>query len=240
MRTIGLLGGMSWESTATYYRLINQDVRARLGGLHSAQSLMHSVDFAPIAQLQHDGEWAQTGLLLADAAKHLEKGGADCIVLCTNTMHMIWDQIAGAVSIPFLHIVDPTGIEARAQGFRKVGFLGTMFSMRESFFRDRLLDRYGVEIVLPTAAQQIEVHDIIYHELCLGVITEASRARYRQAIRGLVAQGAEAIVLGCTEIMLLVREEDSAVPLLDTTALHARAAVDFALAEDEPIVVDAY
>jgi len=231
MRTIGMIGGMSWESTAEYYRLINQDVRARLGGLHSAQALLHSVDFAPIERLQRDGQWNIAGLRLAEAARKLEAGGAHCIVLCTNTMHIVAEQIAAAVSVPFLHIVDPTGIEARARGVRKVGFIGTGFSMRETFFRDRLEERHGIATILPEPAVQAKVHDIIYRELCVGIISDDSRTLYGDVLHGLAARGAEAIVLGCTEIMLLVNEEDSPVPLLDTTTLHARAAVDFSLAE---------
>lgn len=230
MRTIGLIGGMSWESTAEYYRLINRDVRARLGGLHSAQILMHSVDFAQIERFQRDAQWHTAGMRLADAARNLEAGGAQCVVLCTNTMHLVAAQIAAAVSIPFLHIVDPTGLEARALGVRKVGFIGTAFSMREAFFRDRLMERHGVETIVPDATAQAAVHDIIYRELCVGVVSDASRAVYRDVMRGLADRGAEAIVLGCTEITLLVNQTDSPVPLLDTTALHARAAVDFSLA----------
>jgi aspartate racemase len=231
MRTIGMIGGMSWESTAEYYRLINQDVRTRLGGLNSAQVLLHSVNFAPIERLQRDGQWNIAGIRLSEAARHLEAGGAHCIVLCTNTMHLVAPQIAAAVSVPFLHIVDPTGIEAQRRGIRKVGFIGTAFSMRESFFRDRLEERHGISTIVPDAAEQAIVHDIIYRELCLGIVTEESRKLYRDVIHGLAARGAEAIVLGCTEIMLLVKAEDSPVPLLDTTSLHARAAVDFSVAQ---------
>ena len=229
MRTIGMIGGMSWESTTEYYRLINRDVRTRLGGLNSAQVLLHSVNFAPIEQLQRDGQWNIAGIRLADAARHLEAGGAHCIVLCTNTMHLVAPQITAAVSVPFLHIVDPTGIEAQKRGIHKVGFIGTAFSMRESFFRDRLQERHGISTLLPEPAGQAVIHDIIYRELCLGIVNDDSRKLYRDVIHGLAARGAEAIVLGCTEIMLLVNETDSPVPLLDTTALHARAAVDFSL-----------
>ncbi|MGA7812507.1 aspartate/glutamate racemase family protein [Caballeronia sp.] len=231
MRTIGMIGGMSWESTAEYYRLINQDVRQRLGGLSSAQVLLHSVNFAGIERLQRNGQWNIAGIRLAEAARNLEAGGAHCIVLCTNTMHLVAPQIAEAVSVPFLHIVDPTGIEAHARGFRTLGFIGTAFSMRESFFRDRLQERHGIATILPEPAEQAVVHDIIYRELCMGIVTEESRTLYRSVLQGLAARGADAIVLGCTEIMLLVRDSDSPVPLLDTTMLHARAAVDFSLAQ---------
>jgi aspartate racemase len=231
MRTIGMIGGMSWESTAEYYRLINQDVRARLGGLHSAQTLIHSVDFAPIEQLQRDGQWNIAGIRLAEAARNLEAAGAHCIVLCTNTMHIVAEQITAAISVPFLHIVDATGIEAKTRGFSTLGFIGTGFSMREPFFHDRLRERHGIETIVPTAAEQAVVHDIIYRELCVGIVSETSRQRYRDVLHGLAARGAEAIVLGCTEIMLLVKEDDSPVPLLDTTTLHARAAVDYSMAK---------
>lgn len=229
VRTIGLIGGMSWESTAVYYRLLNQDVRDRLGGLSSAQVLVHSVDFAPIAAWQKEGRWEQAGAHLASVASKLEAGGAECVALCTNTMHLVAQPIIDAISIPFLHIVDPTGARARELGVQKVGFIGTAFSMRETFFADRLFGKYGVSMIVPPVDEQALVHDIIYRELCLGVVTDASRAQYRAVLHGLAQCGAQAIVLGCTEIMLLVRPEDSPVPLLDTTALHAKAAVDFSL-----------
>lgn len=230
VQTIGLIGGMSWESTAVYYRLLNQEVRARLGGLSSAQILMHSVDFAPVAAAQREGRWNDAGAHLAAVARSLEAGGAQCIVLCTNTMHLVAPHIIDAVSIPFLHIVDPTGEAARLGGMQKVGFIGTAFSMRESFFAERLYGRHGVSMIVPPPDEQVLVHDIIYQELCMGIVTEASRAQYRAVMRGLAQRGAEAIVLGCTEITLLVSPEDSPVPLLDTTTLHAQAAVDFSLA----------
>jgi aspartate racemase len=229
VRTIGLIGGMSWESTAVYYRLVNQEVRERLGGLSSAQVLLHSVDFAPIEAWQREGRWDAAGAHLASAARKLEAGGADCIVLCTNTMHLVAQPIVDAISIPFLHIVDPVGEQARALGYHKVGFIGTGFSMRETFFADRLYGKHGISMLVPPADEQALVHDIIYRELCLGIVNEASRAQYRAVLHGLAQRGAQAIVLGCTEIMLLVGAEDSPVPLLDTTTLHAKAAVTFAL-----------
>ncbi len=231
MRTIGLIGGMSWESTAEYYRLINQDVRARLGGLNSAQTLLHSVNFAGIEELQRAGKWDVAGIRLSEAARHLEAGGAHCVVLCTNTMHLVAEQIAQAVSIPFLHIVDPTGREASTAGFKTLGFIGTAFSMRERFFRDRLAERHGISMIVPDTAEQAVIHDIIYKELCMGIVTAESRSLYRGILHDLASRGAQAIVLGCTEIMLLVDQTDSPVPLLDTTTLHARAAVDFSLAD---------
>jgi aspartate racemase len=231
MQTIGMLGGMSWKSTGEYYRLMNEDVSGRLGGLHSAQVLLHSVDFAPIEALQREAAWHEAGAHLADAARNLEAGGAHCVVLCTNTMHIVAEQISSAVTIPFLHIADVTGIEARSRSFSKVGFIGTGFSMREQFLHTRLAERHGISTIVPDAVEQAAVHDIIYRELCVGKVTEQSRAIYRSVLHGLARRGAQAIVLGCTEIMLLVKDDDSPVPLLDTTALHARAAVDFSLAE---------
>lgn len=231
MRTIGMIGGMSWESTAEYYRLLNQDVRARLGGLNSAQTLLHSVNFANIERLQRDGKWDVAGIRLSEVARNLESGGAHCIVLCTNTMHLVAESIAHAVSIPFLHIVDPVGREARARGFTTLGFIGTAFSMREAFFRDRLAERHGTSMIVPGPAEQAVIHDIIYRELCMGIVKAESRQAYKEILHGLAARGADAIVLGCTEIMILVDGTDSPVPLLDTTTLHARAAVDFSLAE---------
>ncbi|HTJ93173.1 MAG TPA: aspartate/glutamate racemase family protein [Pararobbsia sp.] len=229
MRTIGLIGGMSWESTAVYYRLINQEVRERLGGLSSAQMLLHSVDFAPIEAWQRAGRWDEAGAHLASVGRKLEAGGADCIVLCTNTMHLVAQPIIDAVSIPFLHIVDPVGEQARTLGLHKLGFIGTGFSMRETFFADRLYGKHGVSMIVPPPDEQALVHDIIYRELCLGIVSDTSRAQYRAVLHGLAQRGAQAIVLGCTEITLLVTADDSPVPLLDTTTLHAKAAVAFAL-----------
>jgi len=231
MRTIGLIGGMSWESSAEYYRLVNQRVRERLGPLRSAQLLMHSVDFGPIERAQHEGRWDDAGAILEDAARRLHAGGADCIVLCTNTMHKLADRIEAATPLPFLHIADPVGRAAARAGVRRVGLLGTAFTMEQGFLKDRLAQRHGLEVLVPGAEDRAEVHRIIYDELCVGIVDGASRERYRRVIGALQARGAEAVVLGCTEISLLVKDEDSALPLLDSTALHAAAAVDFALAE---------
>jgi aspartate racemase len=231
MRTIGLIGGMSWESSAEYYRLVNQRVRERLGPLRSAQLLMHSVDFGPIERAQHEGRWDDAGAILEDAARRLHAGGADCIVLCTNTMHKLADRIEAATPLPFLHIADPVGRAAARAGVRRVGLLGTAFTMEQGFMKDRLAQRHGLEVLVPGAEDRAEVHRIIYDELCVGIVDGASRERYRRVIGALQARGAEAVVLGCTEISLLVKDEDSALPLLDSTALHAAAAVDFALAE---------
>jgi len=226
---IGLIGGMSWESSAEYYRIINQAVRERLGEPHSARILMWSVDFEPIERLQHQGDWTALGEAMADGAKRLENGGADFLVLCTNTMHRLAGDIARAVSIPLLHIADPTGEAVVAAGIRRVGLLGTRFTMEQAFYRDRLADRFGLEVLVPDEADRTVVHDIIYRELISGIVAAPSRQAYRAVIAHLIDSGAQAIVLGCTEIMLLVKPEDSAVPLFDTTTLHALAAVDRSL-----------
>ena len=230
MQTIGLIGGMSWESSAEYYRIINEDVRHRLGASHSARSLMWSMDFAEIERLQHAGDWAALTALMVAAARHLEAGGADFIVICTNTMHRMAEEVAAAVAIPLLHIVDPTAEAIGRAGLTRVGLLGTAFTMEQDFYKGRLATRFGFEVLTPDADDRRQVHDIIYRELVAGVVRDASRQVYRDVIARLVARGAEAIILGCTEIMLLVRPEDSAVPLFDTTTLHALAAVDAALA----------
>jgi aspartate racemase len=231
MRTIGLIGGMSWESSAEYYRLINAAVKERLGGLHSARSLLLTVDFAEIEAMQQQGRWDEAGELLADASHALERGGADCIVLCTNTMHKVAEAITAATALPFIHIADATAAAIRAAGLRCVGLLGTRFTMEERFYRGRLVEQHGLEVLVPEAADRAVINRVIYEELCLGVIREESRAQYRAVIERLVEQGAEGVILGCTEITLLVSQADSAVPLFDTTRLHALAAVDFALAD---------
>jgi aspartate racemase len=229
MRTLGLIGGMSWESSAHYYRLINEGVRDRLGPLRSARLLLYSVDFGEVEALQHAGRWDEAGDLLADAARRVAAGGAECIVLCTNTMHRLAGRIEAAVTVPLLHIADPTGAAARAAGAGTVGLLGTGFTMEQPFYRERLEARFGLRVLVPEAPERAQVHRIIYEELCAGRVLDPSREVYRVAMRGLAARGAQAIVLGCTEIMMLVGASDSPVPVLDTTALHARAAVDFAL-----------
>lgn len=228
MRTIGLIGGMSWESSAEYYRLINQQVRDRLGPLRSAKLLMYSVDFGPVEQAQHAGRWDDAALILVDAARRLEAGGAECVVLCTNTMHKVAEQIQAAITVPFLHIADPAGQAALDAGAMTVGLLGTAFTMEQDFLKDRLKAK-GLTVLVPDAAERQAVHRVIYDELCVGVISDASRKIYQQVIDGLAARGAQAIILGCTEISLLIKPEHSKLPLLDTTELHAQAAVAFAL-----------
>jgi len=230
MKVIGLLGGMSWESTALYYRILNQQVKQRLGGLHSAQLVLYSVDFQPIEQLQAAGEWQQAGEMLAAAAQNLERAGAQCIVLCTNTMHKVAPQISAAVSVPLLHIADATGRRIQQAGLRKVGLLATRFTMEQAFYRGRLEQQFNLQVIVPAEEDRALVHQVIYHELCLGTINPASRQRYRQIMQQLVDQGAEAIILGCTEITLLVDDSDASVPLFDTTLIHAEEAVNQALA----------
>jgi aspartate racemase len=231
MRIIGLLGGMSWKSSAEYERLINQAVKQRLGGLHSARSLLLTVDFAEVEAMQQEGRWDEAGALLAEAARSLERGGADCVVLCTNTMHKVADAITAATALPFIHIADATAAAICATGLRRVGLLGTRFTMEEPFLRDRLVEQHGLEVLVPGAADRAVVNRVIYEELCLGVVREESRAQYRAVIERLVMEGAEGVILGCTEITLLVGQGDSPVPLFDTTRLHALAAVEFALAD---------
>jgi aspartate racemase len=230
MKTIGLIGGMSWESSLEYYRIVNERVKARLGGLHSARSVMVSVDFAEIEALQHAGRWDEAGSLMAAAARSLERAGADCVVLCTNTMHKLAEHIQAAVRVPFLHIADATAERIVRAGLTTVGLLGTRFTMEEEFYRGRLASRHGLRVLVPEPAERETVHRIIYEELCRGVIRETSRAEYAEIMRGLASAGAQGIILGCTEIELLVRSQDSPVPVFPTTRIHAEAAVDFALA----------
>ena len=229
MKRIGLIGGMSWESTALYYRLLNQGVAARLGDLHSADLVLASVDFAPIARLQADGRWDEAGGVLAERARQLEAAGAELLVLCTNTMHQVAPAIEAAVTVPLLHIIDVTAAAARKAGLRRLGLLATGFTMGQPFYRDRLAT-HDLDAIVPDAAGRELVHRIIYDELCRGVITEDSRRRVRAVVEDLVARGADGIILGCTEIELLVGPADSPVPVLPTTALHAAAALDAALA----------
>jgi aspartate racemase len=231
VKTIGLLGGMSWESTALYYAHINQGVKARLGGLHSAQCVLYSVDFHDIETLQRQGDWAAAGTVLAEAARSLAAAGADFLVLCTNTMHKVIPTIAAAIEIPVLHIADATAAAIQAQGVKTVGLLGTQFTMEHAFYKDRLTEKHGLQVLVPEASDRATLHRIIYEELCLGVVNPASRDAYLQAIQQLQHQGAEGIIAGCTEITMLIKPPDLSLPLWDTTALHAAAAVDWALAE---------
>jgi len=229
MRRIGLLGGMSWESSALYYSAINEGVRGALGGLHSADLVMVSVDFDEIERLQSSGDWEAAGERLAAEAVRLQAAGAECVVLCTNTMHKVADRVQAAVDIPLLHLADVTADAVRDAGVSRVALLGTRFTMREPFYRDRL-SAHGLDVLVPPADTQAELDRIIYDELVLGVVDEGSRSAYREAIGALVSRGAQGVILGCTEIELLVRPQDAPVPTFPTTALHAAAAVRFALA----------
>lgn len=233
MKRIGLLGGMSWESSAMYYRLINELVRSRLGGLSSADCVLRSLDFAPVELLQREGRWDEAGALLAREAAALEAAGAELVVLCTNTMHRLADLIVEAVGVPFVHIADATAAAVRVAGLSRVGLLATAYTMEQDFYVGRLRSRHGLDVLVPPAADRRVVHEVIYEELCLGVVRDASREEYRRIMAGLVESGAEAILLGCTEIDLLVGADDASVPVFDTTELHARAAVDLALASPD-------
>jgi aspartate racemase len=231
VRTIGLIGGMSWESTVPYYRVINETVRDRLGGLHSAKLILYSVDFHDIERLQQAGDWPEAGRQLAQAARSLEVAGADCLVLCTNTMHRVAPTIEEAVSIPFFHIADPTAEEITRSGLMRVGLLGTRFTMEQEFYRHRLQGRHRIDVLVPDDADREIVHRVIYDELCVGKILDASRGQYRAIIHRLVGRGAQAIILGCTEIAMLVGAEDSPVPVFDTTSLHARRVAEWATSD---------
>ena len=233
MKTIGLIGGMSWESTIPYYRLLNEGVKQQLGGLHSAKCILVSVDFHDIERMQQAGDWDAAAAMLADAARSLHAAGADFIVLCTNTMHKVADSIAAAVPIPLLHIADATAAAITQVGCRRVGLLGTKFTMQQPFYSQRLSEQYGLEVLLPTEAEQDSLHQIIYQELCQGVIDPESKQTVRKMMAGLAWQGVEGIILGCTEIGLLVGKADAAVPLFDTTVIHAKAAVELALRDSK-------
>jgi len=229
LKIIGLLGGMSWESTQEYYKIINETVKERLGGLHSAKILMYSVDFEEIEMLQHKGEWEKLTSLMIDAAVRVEKGGADFILVCTNTMHKMADDVQNALKIPLVHIADATAERIKKNGLNKVGLLGTKFTMEQDFYKGRLTDKHGIAVIVPDKEERQTVHGIIYGELCLGKINQSSRDCFVKIIGNLVKNGAEGIVLGCTEIPLLVKQEDVEVPLFNTTMIHATSAVDHAM-----------
>lgn len=233
MKTIGLLGGMSWESSIEYYRIINEVVRDKLGGLHSAKSVMYSVNFAEIEALQHEGKWEEATQLMIDAAQHVENGGADFLVICTNTMHRMADEVQEGIGIPLLHIADAAAVKIKAGGLRKIGLLGTRFTMEEGFYKGRLIDRHGLAVLVPSDEGREIVHKVIYDELVMGKIEPKSKAQYIQIIEELVFEGAQGIILGCTEIGLLVGAKDVTVPVFDTTLIHATAAVEVALGEYE-------
>ncbi len=231
--TIGLLGGMSWESSIEYYRIINETVRDKLGGLHSAKSVMYSVDFAEIEALQHEGKWGEATQLMITAARHVENGGADFLVICTNTMHRMAEEVQEGIGIPLLHIADATAAKIKAEGLSVVGLLGTKYTMEGEFYKGRLVDRHGLEVLTPNDEGREIVHKVIYDELVMGMIKPQSKARYIQIIEELVSMGAQGIILGCTEIGLLVGAEDVTVPVFDTALIHAKAAVEYALGESE-------
>lgn len=230
MKRIGLLAGMSWESSAVYYRIMNEAVKERLGGLHSAQILMHSFDFEEIAALQRANRWDLAAERLIEAAQGLERSGADLMIIGTNTMHKLAAEIAAAIQIPLIHIADPTGEAIRAQGITTVGLLGTAYTMEQEFYKQRLVERFGLRVIVPEAEERKLVHDVIFQELCVGQVRPDSRQAYKEIMARLVEQGAEGIILGCTEIQLLVQDGDASVPLFDTTRLHAERAVELALA----------
>jgi aspartate racemase len=230
MKTIGMIGGMSWESTIEYYRILNQTVKERLGGFHSAKCVMYSVDFEEIERFQHAGDWAAASDVLVDAARRVERAGAELLLICTNTMHLMAEAVEAAVDIPLLHIVDVTAEDILSKGQKRIGLLGTRFTMERAFYRDRLRNRHGIDVLIPDEEERKTIHDILYNELCLGEIRGSSRDTFRKIILHLQQRGAEGIILGCTEIPLIVDQGDHDLPLYDTTALHARAAVDAALA----------
>jgi aspartate racemase len=229
MKTIGMLGGMSWESTISYYQIINEAVKSQLGGLHSAKICLYSVDFDEIEKLQHQQRWDETAQILVGAAKAVAAGGADFLLICTNTMHKVAQEIGAAIPIPILHIADATATKLRADGVRKVGLIGTRFTMQQGFYKNRLRDRFSIDVIVPDNEEQTIIHNVIYDELCRGIISENAREQYLKIIDHLSEQGAEAVILGCTEIALLIKQEDTRVPLYDTTEIHALQAVHAAL-----------
>jgi len=231
MKTMGLIGGMSWESSAAYYRITNRLVQEKLGGHHSAQSLMYSFDFAPMERLQREGDWEEATRRMINAAIYLQKGGADFVVICTNTMHRMADEVEAAIGIPLLHIADATAREVKKEGVQRVGLLGTRFTMEEDFYRGRLQEMHGLQVIVPQVEDRRMVDRVIYDELVMGEINDGSRLKYLEVIRGLRNRGAEGVILGCTEIGLLVKEEDVDLPVFDTTLIHAQAAVEAAVGE---------
>ena len=229
MNTIGLIGGISWESTVEYYRIINETVKEKLGGFHSGEIVMYSFDFAEVEKLQHQGDWDELATMMVDAAERVKRGGAGFIVICANTMHKMADKVQESVGLPLVHIGDVTAESIKAKGMNKVGLLGTKFTMEEDFYKRRLIDKHGLDVIIPDDEERQVIHKILYDELCLGDINEVSKGAFKKAIDHLVERGAQGIILGCTEIPLIVSQEEYEIPLFDTTAIHARAAVDFAL-----------
>lgn len=229
MKTIGLIGGMSWESSLEYYRIINETVKQKLGGFHSAKCLMYSFDFQEIEELQHRGKWEDATRMMIDAATRVEKGGADFLIICTNTMHLMAAEVQNGIRIPLLHITDVTAAKIKEMGHTTVGLLGTRFTMEQDFYKVRLKEKFAIDVLVPEEKERIAIHSILYNELCLGMTETASRDKFKDIIANLEAKGAEGIILGCTEIPLIVKQDDYDIFLYDTTTLHAQAAVDFAL-----------
>jgi len=229
MKTIGLIGGMSWESSSEYYRIINETVRERLGGLHSAECIMYSADFEEIENLQHQGKWEELTKLMLNFAQKLEGAGADFIVICTNTMHKMAEEVENNTSIPLLHIADATAEKIIEKGLGKLGLLGTNFTMEEDFFKKRLEEKYNIEVIIPSQNDREIIDSVIYNELCLGIIKQSSKEKYKEVINRLISDGADGVILGCTEIPLLIGQEDVEIPVFDTTTIHAKSAVEFAL-----------
>lgn len=229
MKTIGLIGGMSWESSLEYYRIINETVKEKLGGFHSAKCLMYSVDFEEVEKLQRHGKWDEATALMIDAAQRVKKGGADFVVICTNTMHKMAEEVQSSINIPLLHIADVTAERIKAQGLKKVGLLGTKFTMEEDFYKGRLIKKHGLEVMIPDDEEREAINNILYNELCMGEIKKISKDKFKKIIDNLVLKGAEGIILGCTEIPLLIDKEDYEIPLFDTTRIHAEEAVEYAL-----------
>jgi len=231
MKTIGLIGGMSWESTIEYYRIINELVSKRLGGLNSGKILLYSVNFQEIADLQHENKWDELTEIMIDIAQKLEKAGADVVLICTNTMHKMADEVQKSINIPLLNIIDVTAEKIKEMGLKKVGLLGTKFTMEDDFYKGRLKRKHGIDVLIPDEEGRQIVHDVIYNELCKGIIKESSREKFKRIIADLASKGAEGVILGCTEIPLLIKQEDCDIPIFDTTMIHAEAAVNFALGE---------
>ena len=229
MKTIGLIGGMSWESSSEYYKIINETVKERLGGLNSAKCIMYSVDFEEIASLQHQGEWEELTKLMINFAQQLERAGADFIVICTNTMHKMAEEVQGSINIPLLHIADATAERIKEQGLRKPGLLGTKFTMEEDFYKQRLKEKHNLDVMIPSNTDRVIIDSVIYNELCRGILKQSSKEKFKEIIRKLVSVGADGLILGCTEIPLLISQKDVEVPLFDTTSIHSKAAVAFAL-----------
>lgn len=228
-KVIGLIGGMSWESSLEYYRIINEQTKAKLGGLHSARCLMYSMNFDELEKLQHRGDWHKAAKLMIEAAQRLERGGADFVVVCSNTMHKVTDQIEAKIKIPLLHIADATAARIKSKGLKKIGLLGTKFTMEQDFYKGRLIEKYGLDVSIPSEKERQTIHDVIYNELCVGKIFQSSKNRFIKIITKLADDGAEAVILGCTEIPMMVSQEDVKVLLLDTTGIHAESAAEYAM-----------